>query len=96
MVDRKGFLMTPGKSTEQVTLRDNKRIVFEDQQQKSTKDHGNWHEFITTDHTNNASIDIPFQGERRRLDAALVPLFRSRRLQDAKLETSRLFPRRIQ
>ena len=61
-VDRKGFLMTPGKPTEQITLRDNKRIVFEDQQKKSTKDHGNWHEFITTDHTKMLLLTFHFRG----------------------------------
>ena len=50
-VDRKAFLFTPGKFTEELTLRVNNRIVFENQHKKSTQDHGNWHEFITTDHT---------------------------------------------
>ena len=49
--NRKAFLLTPGKSTEKLTLGVNHRIVFENQHKKSTQDHGNWHEFITTDHT---------------------------------------------
>ena len=49
--ERIALLLTPGKSTEKLTLRVNHRIVFENQHKKSTQDHGNWHEFITTDHT---------------------------------------------
>ena len=61
-VDRKAFLMTPGKSTEQLTLLANEKVVFENQHKKSTLDHGNWHEFITNDLTKMLVLTFHHRG----------------------------------
>ena len=73
MVDRKGFFMTPGKSPEQITLRGNKRIVFEDQRNHSTPEHGNWHEWISTDDTRMLLLSFHHRGSE---DDLIAHVFR--------------------
>ena len=74
-VDRKAFLLTPGKFTEELTLRVNNRIVFENQHKKSTQDHGNWHEFITTDHTKMLVLTFHHSGSESDLWPHLFKCF---------------------
>ena len=73
--ERKAFLLTPGKSTEKLTLGVNRRIVFENQHKKSTQDHGNWHEFITTDHTKMLVLTFHHTGSESVLWPHLVKCF---------------------
>ena len=73
--ERKAFLLTPGKSTEQLTLLANEKVVFENQHKKSTLDHGNWHEFITTDLTKMLVLTFHHRGSESDLWPHLFKCF---------------------
>ena len=73
--EREAFLLTPGKSTEKLTLRVNHRIVFENQHKKTTQDHGNWHEFITTDLTKMLVLTFHHSGSESDLWPHLFKCF---------------------
>ena len=74
-VDRKAFLFTPGKLTEELTLLVNNRIVFENQHKMTTQEHGNWHEFITTDHTKMLVLTFHHSGSESVLYPHLFKCF---------------------
>ena len=74
-VDRKALLLTPGKFTEELTLLVNNRIVFENQHKMTTQEHGNWHEFITTDHTKMLILTFHHSGSESVLYPHLFKCF---------------------
>ena len=73
--EREAFLFTPGKFTEKLTLRVNHCIVFENQHKKTTQEHGNWHEFITTDHTKMLVLTFHHSGSESVLYPHLFKCF---------------------
>ena len=65
IADRKGFCM--------LTLRGNNRIVFEDHKNNSTPEHGNWHEWISTDDTRMLLLSFHHRGSE---DDLIAHVFR--------------------